>query len=45
MSEHPPLDTGNDRDDMMLDANLRRIQSWSTALQYLEDVEHGGFKQ
>lgn len=44
MSEHPPLDTGNDRDDMMLDANLRRIQSWSTALQYLEDVERGGFK-
>jgi len=22
---------------MTLDANLRRIQSWSTALQYLED--------
>ena len=33
----PLLDTGHDKYDMTLDANLRRIQSWSTALQYLED--------
>jgi hypothetical protein len=32
-----PLDTDRDKYDMTLDANLRRIQSWSTALQYLED--------
>jgi len=32
-----PLDTGHDKYDMTLDANLRRIQSWSTALQYIED--------
>lgn len=37
LSDHPPLDTENDRFDMYLDANLRRIQSWSTALQYIED--------
>jgi hypothetical protein len=24
---------------MVLDANLRRIWSWSTALQYIEDYE------
>ena len=36
LTEHP-LDTDGDRWDMMLDANLRRIQSWSTALQYIED--------
>lgn len=34
-----PLDTDHDRHDMVLDANLRRIQSWSTALQYIEDFE------
>ena len=32
-----PLDTDHDKYDMALDANLRRIQSWSTALQYIED--------
>lgn len=40
LSEHPPLDTTDDRFDMMLDANLRRIQSWSTALQYIDDYTH-----
>jgi len=35
-----PLDTDHDKYDMTLDANLRRIQSWSTALQYIEDY-HG----
>ena len=32
-----PLSTDNNKYDMTLDANLRRIQSWSTALQYIED--------
>ncbi|TKX69180.1 hypothetical protein [Halorubrum sp. GN11GM_10-3_MGM] len=32
-----PLDTDHDKYGMTLDANLRRIQSWSTALQYIED--------
>lgn len=32
-----PLDTDSNKYDMTLDANLRRIQSWSTALQYIED--------
>lgn len=32
-----PLDTGHDKYDMTLDANLRRMQSWSAALQYIED--------
>jgi len=32
-----PLDVAGDRCDMVLDANLRRIGAWSTALQYLED--------
>ena len=32
-----PLDTDGEKYDMTLDANLRRIQSWSTALQYIED--------
>ena len=32
-----PLDTDSDKYDMALDANLRRTQSWSTALQYIED--------
>jgi len=35
--EAHPLDTASSRFDMTLDANLRRIQAWSTALQYLED--------
>ena len=34
-----PLETDHDRYDMTLDANLRRIRSWSTALQYIEDFE------
>jgi hypothetical protein len=34
-----PLDTDHDKYDMVLDANLRRIGAWSTALQYLEDFE------
>jgi hypothetical protein len=32
-----PLDTDRDKYDMTLDANLRRTQSWSAALQYIED--------
>jgi hypothetical protein len=32
-----PLDTDHDKYDMTLDANLRRMQSWSAALQYVED--------
>jgi len=32
-----PLETATNKYDMTLDANLRRIQSWSTALQYIED--------
>ena len=32
-----PLDTDRDKYEMTLDANLRRIRSWSTALQYIED--------
>lgn len=31
-----PLDTDHNKYDMTLDANLRRIQSWSIALQYIE---------
>ena len=38
-----PLDTGHDKYDMTLDANLRRIQSWSTALQYIEDFENWSY--
>ena len=34
-----PINTDYDKFDMMLDANLRRIVSWSTALQYLEDYQ------
>ena len=32
-----PLDADHDKYDMALDANLRRTQAWSTALQYIED--------
>ena len=32
-----PLDTDHDKYDMALDANLRRVQAWSTALQYIDD--------
>ncbi|MFC4544181.1 hypothetical protein ACFO5R_19830 [Halosolutus amylolyticus] len=38
LTEHP-LDVNHDKHDMVLDANLRRIWSWSTALQYIEDLE------
>jgi len=37
-----PLDTVHDEYDRVLDANLRRIRSWSTALQYIEDFEQWG---
>lgn len=36
LTDHP-LDTAHDKYDMVLDANLRRIGAWSTALQYIED--------
>lgn len=39
LTEHPPIDTAEDKFDMFLDSNLRRIQAWSTALQYLEDFQ------
>ena len=32
-----PLDTDHDKYDMALDANLRRVQAWSSALQYIDD--------
>lgn len=32
-----PLETAHGKYDMVLDANLRRIGAWSTALQYIED--------
>ncbi|MFC5973402.1 hypothetical protein ACFPYI_18895 [Halomarina salina] len=32
-----PLDADHNKYDMTLDANLRRMWSWSTALQYIED--------
>lgn len=38
LPEHP-FDVSADRFDMVLDAQLRRIRSWSTALQYLEDFD------
>ena len=34
-----PLDTDHQTFDMVLDANLRRVGAWSTALQYIEDFE------
>jgi len=37
LSGQPPLPVDHDKSAMLLDANLRRIQAWSTALQYLED--------
>ena len=37
LSSHP-LETDHDKFDMVLDANLRRITSWSTALAYIEDA-------
>lgn len=32
-----PLDTDHNTRDRVLDANLRRIRAWSTALQYIDD--------
>lgn len=32
-----PLDTAGDKFDMTLDAQLRRIRAWSTALQFIDD--------
>lgn len=32
-----PIDADHTTEDRILDANLRRIRSWSTALQYIED--------
>ena len=37
--EAHPLKTAHDKYDMVLDANLRRIGAWSTALQYIEDFQ------
>jgi hypothetical protein len=37
--EAHPLDTDTDRFAMALDAALRRIRSWSTALQYIEEFK------
>lgn len=38
LPEHP-LDTADSKLDRALDAQLRRISAWSTALQYIEDWE------
>ena len=37
--EAHPLETAHDKYHMVLDANLRRISAWSTALQYIEDFQ------
>jgi hypothetical protein len=37
-----PLDVEDDRWAQTLDANLRRLRSWSTALQYIEDFQSWG---
>jgi len=40
LSEHPGvLDVAENRFDMTLDTQLRRIRAWSTALQYIEDYQ------
>jgi hypothetical protein len=44
LTDHP-LAVDGDRYDMLLDANLRRIQAWSTALQYLDEFEQWGAAQ
>ena len=36
-----PLDADASRDHRVLDAQLRRLRSWSTALQYIEDTLGG----
>lgn len=38
LTEHP-LEVNSNRYDMVLDANLRRLRSWSTVLQYIEDFQ------
>ena len=38
LTEHP-LDTADSKFDMTLDAELRRIQSWSTALQFIDEYD------
>ncbi|WP_415380453.1 hypothetical protein [Halosimplex sp. TS25] len=43
LSAHP-LNTAHDKYDMVLDANLRRIRAWSTALQYIEDFENWSYR-
>jgi hypothetical protein len=40
-----PLDTANSKWEMTLDANLRRITAWSTALQYIEDFQQSDAMQ
>jgi len=40
LPEHP-IDVGSSREARLLDAQLRRIRSWSTALQYVEDATRG----
>nr|WP_276258002.1 hypothetical protein [Haloglomus sp. DT116] len=40
LTDHP-LRTDEKKWDMTLDANLRRIRAWSTALQYIEDFQGG----
>jgi hypothetical protein len=37
-----PLDVDHDREARVLNANLRWIRNWSTALQYIEDAERIG---
>jgi hypothetical protein len=36
-----PINTNGSREARLLDAQLRRIRSWSTALQYIEDATRG----
>lgn len=38
LGQHP-IQTDTDKFDMALDAQLRRIQSWSTAIQFIEDYQ------
>jgi hypothetical protein len=40
LPEHP-VDVESSREARVLDAQLRRIRSWSTALQFIEDVTRG----
>jgi len=40
LPEHP-IETDDSREARLLDAQLRRIRSWSTALQYIEDTTRG----